>query len=57
MEEIKMAETDIKPGLNIRTAQKEDISPIRQFVKGIAEFENLSHLVTATEESMKVSMR
>ena len=29
---------------------------ILEFVKGIAEFENLSHLVTATEESLMESM-
>jgi hypothetical protein len=51
-----MPENEIKSGLNIRTAKKEDVPLILEFVKGIAEFENLSHLVTATEESLKESM-
>ena len=51
-----MADTEIKSGLNIRIAQKEDVSLILEFVKGIAEFENLSHLVTATEETLKESI-
>jgi len=51
-----MPESEKKPGLNIRTAVKEDVPLILEFVKGIAEFENLSHLVTATEETLKESM-
>ena len=51
-----MYETEIKPGLNIRTAKKEDVPLILEFIKGIAEFENLSHLVTATEETLQESM-
>ena len=51
-----MAETETKTGLNIRTAQKEDVSLILDFIKGIAEFEKLSHLVKATEESLAESM-
>ena len=46
----------IKSGLYIRSAEKEDVPLILEFVKGIAEFENLSHLVTATEESLRGSM-
>jgi GNAT superfamily N-acetyltransferase len=53
---IKMPETETKPGLNIRIAKKEDIPLILEFVKGIAEFENLSHLVTATEKTLRESM-
>ncbi|AKB37227.1 Diamine acetyltransferase [Methanosarcina siciliae C2J] len=51
-----MAEIETKTGLNIRTAKKEDVSLILEFVKGIAEFEKLSHLVRATEENLKESM-
>jgi len=51
-----MVETKINTGLKIRTAEKKDVPLIIEFVKGIAEFENLSHLVTATEESLMKSM-
>lgn len=51
-----MAETEINTGLKIRTAEKKDVPLILEFVEGIAEFENLSHLVTATEESLMKSM-
>lgn len=53
---IKSAENKIKPGLKIRAAGREDVPQILEFVKGIAEFENLSHLVTATEETLANSM-
>jgi GNAT superfamily N-acetyltransferase len=53
---IKMPETEKKPGLNIRAAGVEDVPLILEFVRGIAEFENLTHLVTATEETLKESM-
>ncbi len=51
-----MAGNELKSGLNIRTAVKEDVPLILEFVKGIAEFENLSDLVAATEESLTESM-
>ncbi len=51
-----MTENENKLGLNIRTAEKEDVPLILEFVKGIAEFEKLSHLVTATEETLMESM-
>jgi GNAT superfamily N-acetyltransferase len=51
-----MSENEIKSGLSIRIAEKEDVPLILEFVKGLAEFENLSHLVTATEESLMESM-
>lgn len=53
---MKMPENERKSSLSIRTAKKEDVPLILEFVKGIAEFENLSHLVTATEESLMESM-
>lgn len=49
-------ENGVKSSLKIRAAEKEDVSLILEFVKGIAEFENLSHLVTATEETLEKSM-
>ena len=51
-----MTENENKLGLSIRTAEKEDVPLILEFVKGIAEFEKLSHLVTATEETLMESM-
>jgi GNAT superfamily N-acetyltransferase len=51
-----MTENEHKLGLSIRTAEKEDVPLILEFVKGIAEFEKLSHLVTATEETLMESM-
>jgi len=51
-----MADNEIKPDLKIRTAEKEDIPLILEFIRGIAEFEKLSHLVTATEETLMESM-
>lgn len=53
---MKMPETEKKSGLSIRTAKKEDVQLILEFIKGIAEFESLTHLVTATEETLKESM-
>lgn len=50
--EVRSSENEIKPGLSIRTAIKEDVPLILEFVKGIAGFENLSHMVTATEETL-----
>ncbi|WP_292389542.1 GNAT family N-acetyltransferase [Methanosarcina sp. UBA5] len=53
---IKPAEDRVKPGLRIRAAEIEDVSLILEFVKGIARFENLSHLITATEETLAEAM-
>lgn len=50
------AEDGVKPGLKIRAAEIEDVPLILEFVKGIAKFENLSHLVTATEETLSEAM-
>jgi len=38
--------------LIIRNADVEDVPLLLNFVKGIAEFEHLSHMVSATEESL-----
>lgn len=51
-----MAETTKKSGLNIRMAEKKDVNLILDFIKGLAEFEKLSHMVTATEDSLLESM-
>lgn len=51
-----MTENENKSGLSIRTAGIEDVPLILEFVKGIAGFENLSHLVTATEETLRESI-
>ncbi|WP_440948101.1 GNAT family N-acetyltransferase [Methanosarcina sp. T3] len=51
-----MVETETKTDLSIRTARKEDVSLILEFVKDLAKFEKLSHLVKATEESLAESM-
>lgn len=40
------------PDLIIRNAHVEDVPLLLNFVKGIAEFEHLSHMVSATEESL-----
>ncbi len=55
-DKTKSAENGVKSSLKIRAAEMEDIPLILEFVKGIAEFENLSHLVTATEETLEKSM-
>lgn len=48
----KMDKNMEKSGLHIRTAGIEDIPLILEFIKGIADFEKLSHLVTASEETL-----
>ncbi len=53
---VKPAKDGVKPGLKIRAAEIEDVPLILEFVKGIARFENLSHLVTATEETLTEAM-
>jgi hypothetical protein len=51
-DKIKPVEDEVKYGLKIRAAEIEDVPLILEFVKGIARFENLSHLVMATEENL-----
>jgi GNAT superfamily N-acetyltransferase len=51
-----MTGTENNPNLKIRIAEKEDVPLILEFIKGIAEFEKLSHLVEATEETLMESM-
>jgi len=38
--------------LSIRFAEEADIPAILRFIRGLAEYEHLSHTVTATEESL-----
>ncbi len=42
-------------GLIIRSTDVEDVPLLLRFVKGIAEYEHLSHMVSATEESLKMA--
>lgn len=51
-----MSENERKSNISIRIAEKKDVPLILEFVKGLAEFENLSHLVKASEESLKKYM-
>jgi len=39
--------------LNIRPATEADIPVVIMFIRGLAEYEHLSHLVTATEETLR----
>lgn len=55
-DKIKPAKDGIKSGLKISASKIEDVPLILEFVKGIARFENLSHLVTATEETLAEAM-
>jgi GNAT superfamily N-acetyltransferase len=48
-QEERMNETD---RLSIRTANKSDVSLILSFIRGLAEYERLSHEVTANEEQL-----
>jgi GNAT superfamily N-acetyltransferase len=39
--------------LTIRPATEADVSLVLMFIRGLAEYEHLSHLVTATEETLR----
>jgi GNAT superfamily N-acetyltransferase len=39
--------------LTIRPATEADVSLVLAFIRGLAEYEHLSHLVTATEETLR----
>jgi GNAT superfamily N-acetyltransferase len=47
-----MSENERKSCISIRIAEIKDVPLILEFVKGLAEFENLSYLVKANEESL-----
>src|SRR5262249_34904135 len=40
-------------GLTIRPATEADVPLVLAFIRGLAEYEHLSHLVTATEETLR----
>ena len=42
--------------LNIRPATKADLPLVLAFIRGLADYERLSHLVTATEETLRDSL-
>ena len=44
------------PGFTIRLATAEDVPLILRFIKGLAEYEKLSHEVTATEERLRETL-
>jgi GNAT superfamily N-acetyltransferase len=44
------------PGFVIRVAEKEDTGLILRFIKGLAEYEKLSHEVTATEDLLQETL-
>jgi GNAT superfamily N-acetyltransferase len=44
------------PELEIRVATKEDVPLLLRFIKELAEYERLSHEVSATEETLKESL-
>jgi GNAT superfamily N-acetyltransferase len=41
------------PGFHIRSATVEDVPTILSFIRALADFENLTHEVTATEEDLR----
>jgi GNAT superfamily N-acetyltransferase len=44
------------PGFTIRLATEQDVSLILTFIKGLAEYEKLSHEVTASEELLRETL-
>ena len=44
------------PGFTLRFAAEEDTPQILRFIHGLAEYEHLGHLVTATEEGLRRSL-
>jgi GNAT superfamily N-acetyltransferase len=44
------------PGFAIRVAEAADVSLILQFIKGLAEYERLSHAVSATEAELRETL-
>lgn len=43
---------DTRPGFSVRQATREDVPVILSFIKELAAYEKLSHMVVATEESL-----
>jgi len=48
--------TEIKTDYEIRQAEVEDVPEILELIKALAEFENLSEEVVATEELLKITL-
>ena len=48
--------TEIKTDFEIRQAEEEDVPEILELIKALAEFENLSEEVVATEELLKITL-
>jgi len=48
--------TEIKTDFEIRQADEEDVPEIFELIKALAEFENLSDEVVATEELLKITL-
>lgn len=48
--------TEIKTDFEIRQAYEEDVPEILELIKALAEFENLSDEVVATEELLKITL-
>ena len=48
--------TEIKADFEIRQAEEEDVPEILELIKALAEFENLSDEVVATEELLKITL-
>ena len=48
--------TEIKTDFEIRQAEEEDVPEILELIKALAEFENLSDEVIATEELLKTTL-
>jgi len=47
---------EIKTDFEIRQAEEEDVPEILELIKALAEFENLSEEVAATEELLKITL-
>ena len=48
--------TEIKTDFEIRQAEEKDVPEIFELIKALAEFENLSDEVVATEELLKITL-
>lgn len=44
------------PGISVRRASEADVPAIFEMIRGLAEYEKLSHAVTATEELLRVTL-
>jgi len=44
------------PSIRIRVGTEQDVAVILQMIRGLAEYERLTHLVTATEEKLRETL-